>query len=106
MTVGKEMEEYVIQWANEHFFKVSALRSIANNPEKDRCETEKVLENGIKVANDSSSKHRQIRAENLMGRIIKENIKNIYPDQNSGDDGYNWSDEFEAGKVIEYGVKL
>ena len=71
MTVGKEMEEYVIQWANEHFFKVSALRSIANNPEKDRCETEKVLENGIKVANDSSSKHRQIRAENLMGRIVK-----------------------------------
>jgi hypothetical protein len=72
MTVGKEMEEYVIQWANEHFFKVSALRSIANNPEKDRCETEKVLENGIKVANDSSSKHRQIRAENLMGRIVKD----------------------------------
>ena len=106
MTVGKEMEEYVIQWANEHFFKVSALRSIANNPEKDRCETEKVLENGIKVANDSSSKHRQIRAENLMGRIIKENIKNIYPDQNSGDDGYNWSNEFEADKVIEGGVKL
>lgn len=177
MTVGKEMEEYVIQWANEHFFKVSALRSIANNPEKDRCETEKVLENGIKVANDSSSKHRQIRAENLMGRIVKDakphrvvvpaqgmdrfyydpgcsanttdiwmvveegvkeikssiwttkrgihisdlmcsgnttdissitknGIKNIYPDQNSGDDGYNWSNEFEADKVIERGVKL
>ena len=141
MTVGKEMEEYVIQWANEHFFKVSALRSIANNPEKDRCETEKVLENGIKVANDSSSKHRQIRAENLMGRIVKdakphrvvvpaqgmdrfyydpgcsanntmitdiieEGVKNIYPDQISGDQGYNWSNEFEADKVIEGGVKL
>jgi len=139
MTVGKEMEGYVIQWANEHFFKVSALRSIANNPEKDRCETEKVLENGIKVANDSSSKHRQIRAENLMGRIVKDakpnvvfhginnssmsfvtcngnnteiskiveqGIKNIYPDQMSGDEGYNWSNEFEADKVIEGGVKL
>ena len=141
MTVGKEMEEYVIQWANEHFFKVSDLRSIANNPEKDRCETEKVLENGIKVANDSSSKHRQIRAENLMGRIVKdakphrvvvpaqgmdrfyydpgcsanttdifriveEGVKKIYPDRMSGDDGYNWSNEFEADKVIEGGVKL
>ena len=141
MTVGKEMEEYVIQWANEHFFKVSDLRSIANNPEKDRCETEKVLENGIKVANDSSSKHRQIRAENLMGRIVKdakphrvvvpaqgmdrfyydpgcsanttdifriveEGVKKIYPDRMSGDDGYNWSNEFEADKVIECGVKL
>ena len=141
MTVGKEMEEYVIQWANEHFFKVSDLRSIANNPEKDRCETEKVLENGIKVANDSSSKHRQIRAENLMGRIVKdakphrvvvpaqgmdrfyydpgcsanttdifriveEGVKKIYPDRMSGDDGYNWSNEFEADKVIERGVKI
>jgi hypothetical protein len=38
--------------------------------------------------------------------IVNNGIKNIYPDQNSGDDGYNWSDEFEAGKVIEYGVKL
>jgi hypothetical protein len=161
MTVGKEMEEYVIQWANEHFFKVSALRSIANNPEKDRCETEKVLENGIKetkgsdleiewhtreVMNDGVKEVRdslsyrvQNRAENLTWRIVKDvkpnvvfhginnssmsfvtcngnnteiskiveqGIKNIYPDQNSGDDGYNWSDEFEAGKVIEYGVKL
>jgi hypothetical protein len=39
-------------------------------------------------------------------KIVDECIKNTYPDQNSGDDGYNWSDEFEAGKVIEYGVKL
>jgi hypothetical protein len=36
--------------------------------------------------------------------IVKNGIKNIYPDQNSGD--YDWSDEFEAGKVIEYGVKV
>jgi len=77
MTVGKEMEEYVIQWANENFFKVSALRSIANNPDKDRSYTEKVLENGIKEANDSSSTHRQMRAENLMGKIIKEVKPNL-----------------------------
>jgi hypothetical protein len=38
--------------------------------------------------------------------ITKNGIKNIYPDQISGDQGYNWSNEFEADKVIEYGVKL
>jgi len=38
--------------------------------------------------------------------IVKSGIKNIYPDQISGDQGYNWSNEFEADKVIEYGVKL
>ena len=141
MKGGKESEDYITQWANEHFFKVSALRSIANNPDKDICYTEKVLENGIKEVNDSSSIHKQMRADNLMGRIIRdvkpnlvdvlfeeqircyhdptcnanntmvtdiieEGIKNIYPDQNSGDDGYNWSNEFDADKVIEYGVKL
>jgi hypothetical protein len=46
-------------------------------------------------------------ANNIMiTNIIEEGIKNIYPDQNSGDDGYNWSNEFDADKVIEYGVKL
>ena len=38
--------------------------------------------------------------------ITKNGIKNIYPDQNSGDDGYNWSNEFEADKVIEGGIKV
>ena len=36
--------------------------------------------------------------------IVNNGIKNIYPDRNSGD--YDWSDEFEAGKVIKGGVKL
>jgi hypothetical protein len=139
MTVGKEMEEYVIQWANDYFYKDCAHRSIAYPRDKGRNETPKVLKNGIKEVYDSSSTHRQMRAENLIPRIVKdvkphrvvvpaqgmdrfyydpgcsanttdifriveEGIKNIYPDQNSGD--YDWSDEFEAGKVIECGVKL
>ena len=37
-------------------------------------------------------------------RIIEEGIKNTYPDRNSGD--YDWSNEFEADKVIERGVKI
>jgi hypothetical protein len=264
ITVGTEMDGYIIQWANEYFFKVSTLRSIANNPEKDRSYTEKVLNYGIKETKergknrgdvlewqtsdvigkgiketkergknhgdefewytravigkgikevyDSSATHRQMRAENLIPRIVKDvkpnrvtvhdekmdrfyysidcagnnteifriieegvkkvkpnieysqqsgvfhpdcaanhvkiekvieegvkeikpsiwttkrgvdvhdlmcsgnttdissivksGIKNVYPDQMSGDDGYNWSNEFEADKVIQGGVKL
>ena len=141
MTVGKEMEEYVIQWANDYFYKDCAHRSIAYPRDKGRNETPKVLENGIKEVYDSSSTHRQMRAQNLMGRIVKdakphrvvvpaqgmdrfyydpgcsanttdifriveEGVKKIYPDRMSGDDGYNWSNEFEADKVIERGVKL
>lgn len=176
MTVGKEMEGYVIQWANDFFYKDCAHRSIAYPRDKDRNRTPKVLENGIKEVYDSSATHRQMRAQNLMGRIVKDakphrvvvpaqgmdrfyydpgcsanttdiwmvvengvkevkpnvvfhgidkksmsyvpcnanttdinvivnnGIKNIYPDQNSGD--YDWSDEFEAGKVIYGGIKL
>jgi len=172
------MEEYVIQWANDYFYKDCAHRSIAYPRDKGRNETPKVLENGIMEVYDSSSTHRQMRAQNLMGRIIRDvrpnlvdvlfeeqircyhdptcsanntmitdiieggvkevkpnvvfhgidkssmsfvpcngnttdiniivnnGIKNIYPDQMSGDQGYNWSYEFEADKVIEGGVKL
>ena len=72
MTVGKEMEEYVIQWANDYFYKDCAHRSIAYPRDKCRNETPKVLDTGIKEVYDSSSTHRQMRGENLMGRIIKD----------------------------------
>jgi len=52
MTVGKEMEEYVIQWANDFFYKDCAHRSIAYPRDKGRNETPKVLENGIKEVYD------------------------------------------------------
>ena len=84
MDLGQQTEKYIIGWANEHFFKVSALRSIANNPDKDRCETEKVLENGIKEVYDSSSTHRQMRAENLVGRIIRDVKPNIEYSEQTG----------------------
>jgi hypothetical protein len=84
MDLDQQTEKYIIGWANEHFFKVSALRSIANNPDKDRCETEKVLENGIKEVYDSSSTHRQMRAENLLGRIIRDVKPNIEYSEQTG----------------------
>ena len=113
----KEYEGYITGWANDYFF------------------------NDVKEIYDSLSYRVQNRAENLVGKIIKEvkpnlvdvlfeeqkrcyhdptcnantmdvslivknGIKNIYPDQISGDQGYNWSNEFESDKVIECGVKL
>ena len=200
ITVGTEMDEYIIQWANDYFFKDCAHRSAAYPRDKARNETPKVLENGIKETKergknhgdefgwhtravigkgikevyDSSSTHRQMRAENLIPKIVKdikpnrviikgekmdrfyystdcagnnteifriveegvkkvkpnveyskqsgvyhpdcianhikidrvveEGVKRVYPDQNSGE--YDWSDEFEANKVIEGGTKL
>jgi hypothetical protein len=139
MDLGQQTEKYIIQWANDFFYKDCAYRATAYPRDIGRNETPKVLKNGIKEVYDSSSTHRQIRAQNLMGRIVKDvkpnvvfhginnssmsfvtcngnnteiskiveqGIKNIYPDQMSGDEGYNWSNEFEADKVIECGVKL
>jgi hypothetical protein len=65
-----------------------------------------VVNGGVKEVNQSDSIHRQMRAENLVPRIIKESIKNIYPDKKLGEHGYNWSDEFDAGKVIKRGEKV
>jgi hypothetical protein len=197
MDLGQQTEKYIIQWANDFFYKDCAYRATAYPRDIGRNETPKVLKNGInqmrsilsygtdkiekvvnsgvKEVNDSSSTHRQMRAQNLMGRIVKDakphrvvvpaqgmdrfyydpgcsanttdiwmvveegvkeikpsiwttkrgihisdlmcsgnttdissitknGIKNIYPDHNSGE--YDWSGEFETGKVIEGGVKL
>ena len=200
---GGESNDYIIGWANDFFYKDCAHRSIAYPMDKGRNETPKVLEGGIKKVEhhgknhgdefewntrvvigkgvkevyDSSATHRQMRAQNLMGRIVKDvkphcvivpvvkgmdrfyydpgcgannigithiieegvkevkpnvvfhgidkssmsyvpcngnttdinvivnnGIKNIYPDQNSGD--YDWSDEFDANKVVGGGVKV
>jgi len=100
ITVGTEMDGYIIQWANDFFYKDCAHRSAAYPRDKDRTKTSNVIENGIKDTqgrgknhgdefewhtravidngvkeiNDSSSIHRKMRAENLVPRIIK-NIK-------------------------------
>jgi hypothetical protein len=76
---------------------------------------EKVIDEGVKEIKPSIwTTKRGVDIHDLMcsgnttdiSSITKNGIKNIYPDQISGDQGYNWSNEFEADKVIEYGVKL
>jgi hypothetical protein len=258
INVGTEMDGYIIQWANDFFYKDCAHRSAPYPRDKDRTKTSNVIENGIKDTqgrgknhgdefewhtravidngvkeilnstmlepkpefiedviyqgvkeiNDSSSIHRKMRAENLVPKIIKDvkpnrvtvhnekmdrfyydpncrankteiwriveevkpnieyskqtgvyhpdcvanhvkiekvveegvkeikpstwttkrgihisdlmcngnttdiniivnnGIKNIYPDQISGDQGYNWSNEFKADNVIQGGIKV
>jgi hypothetical protein len=106
MKGGKESDEYITQCANDYFYKgvEKTEERGKNNGNEFEWHTRAVIGKGIKEVNDTNSIHKQMRAENLVPRIIKENIKNIYPDQNSGE--YDWSDDFEAGKVIECGVKV
>ena len=76
---------------------------------------EKVVEEGVKEIKPSIwTTKRGVDIHDLMcdgnttdiSSIVKSGIKNVYPDQMSGDDGYNWSNEFEAHKVIEGGIKV
>ena len=161
MTVGQEMEGYVIQWANDYFYKDCAHRSIAYPRDKGRNETPKVVEGGIKKTEERGKNHgdefewhtravinngvkkvqglnsdsewnirnvmnngikdvkpnvvfhgvdnRSMSYVNCSGNvtdiwmIVEEGIKNTYPDRNSGD--YDWSDDFNAKKVMWLGEK-
>jgi hypothetical protein len=76
---------------------------------------EKVIEEGVKeIKPNIWTTKRGIHIDDLMcsgnttdiSSIVKNGIKNVYPDQMSGDDGYNWSDEFRADNVIQGGTKL
>jgi hypothetical protein len=105
---GKETEDYITQWVNDYFYKGIEKTEVRGKNHGNEFEwyTRAVIDKGVKEVNDSSSIHRKMRAENLVPRIIKESIKNIYPDKKLGEHGYNWSDEFDAGKVIKRGDKV
>ena len=72
-----------------------------------------IIEEGIKNTMPSkATSKRGILFDDLMcggnrtdiSLIVEGGIKNTYPDMNPND--YDWSDEFQSDKVIEYGVKL
>jgi hypothetical protein len=76
---------------------------------------EKVIEEGVKKIKPSTwTTKRGIHISDLMCNgnttdiniIVNNGIKNIYPDQISGDQGYNWSNEFKADNVIQGGIKV
>lgn len=151
MTVGKEMEGYVIQWANDYFYKdvkemgnsnsiriqnrgqnltwrivktIKPHRVVVPAQGMDRfyydpgCSANttdifRIIEEGVKnVIPSKATSKSGIHFDDVMcsgnitdvSLIVEQGIKNTYPDRNSGD--YDWSDEFEADKVIERGVKV
>jgi hypothetical protein len=109
----KEYEGYITQWANDYFLK--GVKEMGNSNSiriQNRAENltwrivKTIKPNVVFHGIDKSSMSYVPCSGNVteIWRIVDEGIKNTYPDQNSGD--YDWSDEFEAGKVIERGVKI
>jgi len=96
LDVGKEMDEYIIQWANDFFYRNCAHRSIAYPMDKTRNETPKVLDNGIK----NVSRTRALGQE-YIEKIVDDGVKKVQ------ERGKNHGDEFEwhTRAVINKGVK-
>jgi hypothetical protein len=160
INVGTEMDGYIIQWANDFFYKDCAHRSAAYPRDKDRTKTSNVIENGIKdtqgrgknhgdefewhtravidngvkeilnsmmiepkpefvedVINqgvkevyDSSSTHRQMRAQNLIPRIVKDVKPNRVTIVNEKMDRFYYDPNCRANNteifwIVEEGVK-
>jgi len=158
MNVGQEMDGYIIQWANDFFYKDCAHRAAAYPRDKDRTKTSNVVENGIKnfsrtrdtgedyiekivgggiketqgrgknhgdefewhtravidngikEVNQSDSIHRQRRAENEMGRMIKEAKPNRVTVHGEKMDRFYYDPECNGNKtfmteIIKGGVK-
>ena len=109
----KEYEEYITQWANDYFFK--GVKKMGNSNSirvQNRGQNltwrivKSIKPNVVFHGIDNSSMSYVPCSGNVtdIWMIIEEGIKNTYPDRNSGD--YDWSNEFEADKVIERGVKI
>jgi predicted peroxiredoxin len=96
INVGTEMDGYIIQWANDFFYKDCAHRSAAYPRDKDRTKTPKVLENGIK----------DVSSTRALGVEYIENVVEGGIKETQGR-GKNHGDEFEwhTRAVIDNGVK-
>ena len=132
MDLGQQTEKYIIGWANEYFYKDCAHRTVPYPMDKSRNETPKVLDggikeinrtlhygkdyiegvvnDGIKEANDSSSIHRQNRAENVMNEIIKKVKPNRVTVRDEKMDRFYYDPTCSANftmltDIIEEGVK-
>ena len=96
ITVGTEMDGYIIQWANDFFYKDCAHRSAAYPRDKDRTKTPNVIENGIKGVSSTRA-----LGKDYIDKVVDEGIK-----ETKGR-GKNHGDEFEwhTRAVIDNGVK-
>ena len=96
INVGTEMDGYIIQWANDFFYKDCAHRSAAYPRDKDRTKTPNVIENGIK----------DVSSTRALGKDYIENVVDGGIKETQGR-GKNHGDEFEwhTRAVIDNGVK-
>ena len=136
MECGRESNDYITGWANDYFFKdikksqmgipidgefavdivindgVKEVRDSLSYRIQNRAENltwrivkdvkPNVVFHGI---NNSSMSFVTCNGNSThIHKIVEEGVKNTWPDKIPHD--YDWSDEFEADKVIEIGIKL
>jgi hypothetical protein len=133
---GGESKDYIIQWANDYFFKdikkarmgiPRVVNTVINEGVKNigmgvpgERAADIVINEGVKEVRGDEEENKskvifvmdkgvkEIKANMLIDpyvvNVIENGIKNIYPDKIPHD--YDWSDEFDANKVIDGGVKV
>jgi hypothetical protein len=98
INVGTEMDGYIIQWANDFFYKDCAHRSAAYPRDKDRTKTSNVIENGIKDTQGRGKNHGdefEWHTRAVIDNGVKEILQSSRVESNSG----------VIGEVIEKGIK-
>jgi len=118
---GGESNEYIIGWANDYFFK--DIKNVGMGVPGERA-ANIVINEGVMQVKERGKNHgnefewhtravmnhgiKEIKANMLTDpyviNVIEDGIKNIYPDKIPHD--YDWSDEFDANKVVGGGVKV
>jgi hypothetical protein len=98
INVGTEMDGYIIQWANDFFYKDCAHRSAAYPRDKDRTKTSNVIENGIKETQQRGKDHGD-EFEWYTRAVINKSVKEI--SQSSRVE----SNSEVIGEVIDKGIK-
>jgi hypothetical protein len=98
ITVGTEMDGYIIQWANDFFYKDCAHRSAPILRDKDRGKTSNVIENGIKDTQGRGKNHGdefEWHTRAVIDNGVKEVLQSSRVESNSE----------VIGEVIDKGIK-
>jgi hypothetical protein len=98
MDLGQQTEKYIIQWANDFFYKDCAYRATAYPRDIGRNETSNVIENGIKETQQRGKDHGD-EFEWYTRAVINKSVKEI--SQSSRVE----SNSEVIGEVIDKGIK-
>jgi hypothetical protein len=96
ITVGTEMDGYIIQWANDFFYKDCAHRAAVYPHLTHLTQTSNVIENGIKDTQGRGKNHGD-EFEWHTRAVIDNGVKEV--------GGLNSKAEFNVRNVMNYGVK-